>query len=121
MVFLHFYSPTSLKLVLCIFCLFVCIMICSGEVYVYVVMHSLYFRTISLEELFKVLCSSRTANLQAFARGRQFLLQGKKSVSLCCKPSWIRCHCTLQAYAQISMPTHMLSFSAGSLRAVIVV
>lgn len=59
------------------FCLFVCIMICSGEVCVYMVMHSFYFRTISSEELFKVLCSRRTVKLQAFARGRQFLLQGK--------------------------------------------
>lgn len=82
---------------------------------------------VSILELFdrnncsNVLHSSRTADLQAFARGRQFLLQGKKSVSLGCKLFCIRCQCTLQAYAQISMPTHMPFFSAGSLRAVIVV
>lgn len=64
--------------------------------------------------------SCTAVGLQSYG-GRRLLLQGKKSISVCCKPSWIRCHCTPQAHAQVPMPTHVLSFSDRSLRAIIVV
>lgn len=118
--FLHFYSSARLKLVLLICFIF------SLFALQFVVLLSVWSCVLYLRFDSKNCpnCCSVVALLlllQEFTRGRQFLLQGRKSISLCRKLSWIGCHCMLQACAQISMPTHMLSVSANSLKTEIVV
>lgn len=106
---LKFHSFARLWLVLLlIFALFALSFACThtniGSLHA--VMCSLYFRTSWEQELSEVLNRRRAVGFRAFTGKMTLFAREEERISPSCKMSWIRCHSTLQAYAQISMPTH---------------